>query len=212
MAEAKQHEQGAGDFMPLWISFEQARREVVRQGVPAELAGAVVRDAVQDDVPSRFTVPGGQFDEVAPEDRRRLMIATDTGRAWLMGAPSSAAQPVTASEPQPVWGNPLEVKSPALREHIRRLVPQQPNHQAQHSKGKRGRAPDDAKLPALMAAIQWLYLEGKPKPMTLLMDHIKRRLEDQEYRLPDDRTIRTWAEEFCQFWDKLLSTSEVWRN
>jgi hypothetical protein len=212
MDAAKQLTQRAGDFLQLWISWDQACREAARKGVPADLAKAVVRDAVQDDVPLRLTTPDGAYEDIAPEDRRRLMLDLEKGRAWLMGGLGTVTQPVSPSEPEPEWGSPFEVKWPALRDHLERLVPSQTGDQVQAPKGKRGRAPDDAKLPALMAAIMWLYPEGKPVPLTLLMQHMQAQLDAQGYRPVDERTIRTWADEFCQFWDDVLATAPGGRN
>jgi hypothetical protein len=212
MGAVKQLTQRAGDFLPLWISFDQACGLAERKGVPAEMARAVARDAVQDDVPARFTNPDGTADEVAPEDRHRLMVALETGRAWFMGQPSGTVQPVSPSEPQPDWGRPIEVKSPALRAHLDRLLPSQPDGQAQATKSRAGRPPHVLQMDAFKAALLFLARHGIPSVQARLVEHMQEALAAHDHEEPGERSLRTWAGEFCFFWQELQRMQEHWKK
>ncbi|MCX7378460.1 MAG: hypothetical protein NTY94_17150 [Alphaproteobacteria bacterium] len=209
----KQLTQRAGDILPLWISFEQSCGLAVRKGIPAEQAPAAVRDAMQDDVPARFKNLDGTTEDVTPEDRPRLMVALETGRAWLMGPPSDTLQTVTSPEPPPRWeGRDILTKTAPLGEHLDRLLSSQLGAQAQATRSRAGRPPHILQMVAFRAALLFLARHGIPSVQARLVEHMQEALAASDHEEPGERSLRTWAGEFCLFWQELEIEQYNWKK
>jgi hypothetical protein len=187
-----------------WMDPRQARALIEAFGYSSEDAGAVLRDAAVDDVPLRFIHADKTTDEVPAEDRKRIAINHETGRAWLVGELGRLDQIVTAPAPDPPWGEPFEVKSSALREHLQRLAPPS-REEARPSRGRGGRPPHAAKVFAIKAAILWLEENGPPEPRALLVRHLQEQIAGHGFGEPDESTVKDWAREFTDFWIQVIN-------
>lgn len=191
----------APPHLRLWIFPDVAHGLVETFGFAADEAPDIIRDAVRYDVPMLFLHADGTEEVVASKDRSRIMVDHGTGLAWLTDAGEGGGQAGGTAQSRQALGAPYKVQGPSLREHLERLAPALRGP----AKPKRTRPVHELQLKACQAAMLFCARHGEPKKLSRLVSHMQEAIAAEGLMEPSERSLRTWAEEYCAFWRKILS-------
>jgi hypothetical protein len=67
-------------------------------------------------------------------------------------------------------------------------------------------------MDAFKAALLFLARHGIPSVQARLVEHMQEALAANDHEEPGERSLRTWAGEFCFFWQELQRMQEHWKK